>query len=78
MTATLRDLDILQLATIACMSYKALCTCLQESLSATAGAASSAAEAASASLPEPVRDALSAAKGPVSQAVSQVGPSSAR
>ncbi len=44
----------------------------QESISATAGAASSAAEAASANLPEPVRDALAAAKGPVSQAVSQV------
>ena len=77
MTASLGDFNILQLAIIACLSYKALCTCLQESLSATAGAASSAAEAASAGLPEPVRDALSAAKGPVSQAVSQVGPSSA-
>lgn len=45
---------------------------LQESISASAGAASSAAEAASANLPEPVRDALAAAKGPVFQAVSQV------
>ena len=45
---------------------------LQESISASAGAASSAAEAASASLPEPVRDALAASKGPVSRAVSQV------
>ena len=45
---------------------------LQESISGAAGAASSAAEAASANLPEPVRDALAAAKGPVSQAVSQV------
>jgi len=45
---------------------------LQGSISSTAGAASSAAEAASANLPEPVRDVLSAAKGPISQAFSQV------
>ena len=54
---------------LACNHHSAV---LQDSISSTAGAASSAAEAASSNLPEPVRDVLSAAKGPISQAFSQV------
>ena len=58
------------------MSQMAACNhrsaVLQGSISSTAVAVSSAAEAASANLPERVRDVLSGAKGPISQAFPQV------
>ena len=45
---------------------------MQESLSASTSAVGAAADSAAAALPEPLRDALSAVKGPLSAALSQV------